>query len=130
MSTPSAYPYPSPSPSSPPFSLTPTPGSLISSSPATLSPQVFISYTPIPSYSAPPISTGQFVQRTILSDVSNDAFYGIICAITIALFYSSTYAIYYYKKYKKEKNRVKRLNEINGKAHSTVRGVLNPVYPA
>ena len=131
MSSPSPYPYPSSSPSSPPFSYTPTPGSL-----STVSPQVFISYIPMPSYSATPVGlpisaqSGQLLQKKILSDVSDDALYGIICAIVVIILYTSIYAIYYYRKYKKEKLRVKRFNELQGKVHSTVRAVLNPVYPA
>jgi hypothetical protein len=131
MSSPSPYPYPTSSPSAPPFSYTPTPGSL-----STVSPQVFISYIPMPSYSASPVGlpisaqTGQLLQKKILSDVSDDALYGIICAIVFIILYSSIYAVYYYRKYKKEKLRVKRFNELQGKVHSTVRAVLNPVYPA
>ena len=131
MSSPSPYPYPTSSPSAPPFSFTPTPGSL-----STVSPQVFISYIPMPSYSASPVSlpisaqTGQLLQKNIISHVSDDALYGIICAIVFVLLYTSIYAIYYYNKYKKEKLRLKRLNELQGKVHSTVRAVLNPVYPA
>ena len=131
MSSPSPYPYPSSSPSSPPFSYTPTPGSL-----STVSPQVFISYIPMPSYSATPVGlpisaqSGQLLQKKILSDVSDDALYSIICAIVVIILYTSIYAIYYYRKYKKEKLRVKRFNEVQGKVHSTVRAVLNPVYPA
>ena len=138
MSSPSPYPYPSSSPSSPPFSFTPTPGSLssvapASVAPASVSPEVFVSYMPMPSYSSSPlarhiplISTNQ----SILSRVSDDAFYGIICAIAFVVLYSSVHAIYYYRKYKKEKLRLKRLNELQGKVHSSVRAVLNPVYPA
>lgn len=135
MSSPSPYPYPTSSPSAPPFSFTPTPGSLVSVSPASSSPQVFVSYVPMPTYSASPIGlpisaqTGQLLQKKILSDISDDAFYGIICAIVFVIIYSSFYAFYYYKKYKKEKLRVKRFNELQGKVHSTVRAVLNPVYP-
>ena len=143
MSSPSPYPYPSSSPSSPPFSFTPTPGSLSSVAPdsvapdsvapASVSPEVFVSYMPMPSYSSSPlarhiplISTNQ----SILSRVSDDALYGIICAIAFVVLYSSVYAVYYYRKYKKEKLRLKRLNELQGKVHSSVRAVLNPVYPA
>jgi hypothetical protein len=63
-------------------------------------------------------------KQKILSDISDDAFYGIICAIAFAILYSSIYAIYYYKKYKKEKLRLKRLNELQGRV-----SVINPVYP-
>jgi hypothetical protein len=131
MSSPSPYPYPTSSPSAPPFSFTPTPGSL-----STVSPQVFISYIPMPSYSASPVSlpisaqTGQLLQKNIISHVSDDALYGIICAIVFVVLYTSIYAIYYYNKYKKEKLRLKRFNELQGKVHSTVRAVLNPVYPS
>lgn len=132
MSSPSPYPYPTSSPSSPPFSFTPTPGSLTTASPASNSPQVFVSYIPMPSYSASPIGLPiiSAKQTTILSRVSDDAFYGIICAIVFIILYTSIHAIYYYRKYKKEKFRIKRLTELQGKVHSTVRGVLNPVYPA
>jgi hypothetical protein len=124
MSSPSPYPYPTSSPSSPPFSFTPTPGSL-----ASVSPQVYLSYIPMPSYSASPIGLPVISakQNTILSSVSDDAFYGIICAIAFLTLYSSIHAIYYYRKYKKEKFRLKRFNELQGKVHSNV---LNPVYPA
>jgi hypothetical protein len=90
----------------------------------------------MPSYSATPVGlpisaqSGQLLQKKILSDVSDDALYGIICAIVVIILYTSIYAIYYYRKYKKEKLRVKRFNELQGKVHSTVRAVLNPVYPA
>lgn len=138
MSSPSPYPYPSSSPSSPPFSFTPTSGPLSSVAPASVSPpstspQVVVSYMPMPSYSASPIShpiSSTMVRQKILSDVSDDAFYGIICAIIFVLLYSSIHAIYYYRKYKKEKLRMKRLNELQGKVHSSVRSVLNPAYPA
>jgi hypothetical protein len=63
--------------------------------------------------------------KNILSDVSNDAFYGLICAIVFLVLYSSIWARHYYKKYKKEKLKSKRLAELNGK----VRGVLNPACP-
>ena len=134
MSSPSPYPYPTSSPSAPPFSFTPTPGSLTSVSPATISPQVYMSYISMPTYSASPIglpiSAQMGQQITILSRVSDDAFYGIICAIVFVILYTSLYANYYYNKYKKEKLRLKRFNELQGKVHSTVRAVLNPVYPA
>ena len=126
MSSPSPYPYPTSSPSAPPFSFTPTQGPLTTSSP-----QVFISYIPMPSYSASPVGlpiSAQMVQQnTILSRVSDDALYGIICAIVFVILYSSIYAIYYYRKYKKEKLRLKRFNELQGKVHSNA---LNRVYPA
>ena len=126
MSSPSPYPYPSLSPSSQPFSFTPTPGSLSSISPASS-----LSYVPMPSYSSSPIGLPMALNKQkILSDVSDDALYGIICAIVFLILYSSIYAVYYYRKYKKEKLRVKRLNDLNNKIHSTVRGVLNPSYPA
>ena len=132
MSSPSPYPYPTSSPSAPPFSFTPTPGSLATASPASVSPQVYLSYIPMPSYSASPIGLTVIStqQTTILSRVSDDAFYGIICAIAFLTIYTSIHAIYYYRKYKKEKLRLKRFNELQGKVHSTVRAVLNPVYPA
>ena len=131
MSSPSPYPYPSGTPSSQPFSFTPTPGSLTSVSPASSSPQVYVSYIPIPSYSASPIglpisSQMTLSQQSILSHVSDDAFYGIISAIAFLTLYTSIHALYYYKKYKKEKFRVKRLNELQGKVYST----LNPAYRA
>lgn len=134
MSSPSPYPYPSLTPSSQPFSFTPTPGSLTSVTPLhSVSPQVYLSYIPMPSYSATPVSlpiSAAMVRQKILSDVSDDAFYGIICAIAFLVLYTSIHAVYYYKKYKKEKLRVKRLNELQGKVHSSVRSVLNPAYPA
>ena len=129
MSSPSPYPYPSGTPSPAPFSFTPTPGQMSSASVATISPQVFVSYIPMPSYSASPVGlpiSGQMVQQNIMSHVSDDALYGIICAIAFVILYSSIHAIHYYKKYKKEKLRLKRLNELQGKVHSNV---LNPVYP-
>lgn len=130
MSSPSPYPYPSGTPSSQPFSFTPTPGLLISASP-----KVFVSYIPMPSYSASPIGLPTSTQitsneQTILSRVSDDAFYGIICAIVFITLYTSIHAIYYYRKYKKEKLRLKRLNDVNGKVHFSLRNVLNPAYPA
>jgi tellurite resistance protein TehA-like permease len=79
----------------------------------------------MPSYSASPIGlpiSAAMVRQKILSDVSDDAFYGIICAIAFLILYTSIHAIYYYKKYKKEKLRVKRFNELQGK--------INPVYRA
>ena len=129
MSSPSPYPYPTSSPSAPPFSFTPTPGSLTSVSPASVSPQILVSYIPMPTYSASPIGLPMISakQNTILSNISDDAFYGIICAIMFVSLYSSIHAVYYYMKYKKEKLRVKRLNELQGKVHSSV---LNPAYPA
>ena len=138
MSSPSPYPYPSSSPSSPPFSFTPTPGSLSSVAPASIapasvSPEVFVSYMPMPSYSSSPLARHMpliSTNQSILSRVSDDALYGIICAIIFVVLYSSIHAIYYYRKYKKEKLRMKRLNELQGKVHSSVRAVLNPVYPA
>jgi hypothetical protein len=120
MDSPSPYPYPSPSSSSPPLSFTPTAGSLSS-----VSPQIFVSYLPMPSYSASPVGLPiSYSKEQILSDVSNDAFYGIICAIAVTVIYTSSYAVYYYRKYKKEKLRLKRLNEIHAKS------VLNPAYRA
>ena len=133
MSSPSPYPYPSITPSSQPFSFTPTPGPLTSVTPASVSPQVYLSYIPMPSYSASPVGlpiSAAMVRQKILSDVSDDAFYGIICATVFLILYASIHAVYYYKKYKKEKLRVKRLNELQGKVHSSVRSVLNPAYPA
>ena len=133
MASPSPYPYPSLSPSSQPFSFTPTPGSLASASVASASlasasvasasPQVYLSYVPMPSYSASPIGL-PISASNILSHVSDDALYGIICAIVFLVLYSSIYAIYYYKKYKKEKFRFKRLNELQRKV-----SVLNSAYP-
>ena len=130
MTSPSPYPYPSLSPSSQPFSFTPTPGSLssasvASASVASASPHVYLH---MPSYSPSPIGLPIYAsnKQNILSHVSDDAFYGIICAIVFLILYSSSYAVYYYRKYKKEKLRVKRLNEINGKVHSSVQ---NPAYP-
>jgi hypothetical protein len=87
----------------------------------------------MPSYSSSPIGISSAIvynRQKILSDVSDDAFYGIICAIVFLILYTSIHSIYYYKKYKKEKLRVKRFNELQGKVHSTVRSVLNPAYPA
>ena len=134
MSSPSPYPYPSLTPSSQPFSFTPTPGPLTSASLAlSASPEVYLSRVPMPSYSSSPIGISSAIvynRQKILSDVSDDAFYGIICAIVFLILYTSIHSIYYYKKYKKEKLRVKRFNELQGKVHSTVRSVLNPAYPA
>jgi hypothetical protein len=81
----------------------------------------------MPSYSASPIGlpiSSQMTasQQTILSRISDDAFYGIICATMSVILYSIIHVVYYYKKYKKEKFRVKRLNELQGK--------VNPVYRA
>ena len=145
MASPSPYPYPSLSPSSQPFSFTPTPGSLASASVASASvasasvasasvasasvasasPHVYLH---MPSYSPSPIGLPIYAsnKQNILSHVSDDAFYGIICAIVFLILYSSIHALYYYNKYKKEKLRLKRLNEISGKVHSSV---LNPAYP-
>lgn len=140
MESPSPYPYPSLSPSSQPFSFTPTPGPLatasvasasVASAPvdsgsvASASPHLYLH---MPSYSPSPIGLpiSASNKQNILSHVSDDAFYGIICAIVFLILYSSIHALYYYNKYKKEKLRLKRLNEISGKVHSSV---LNPAYP-
>ena len=130
MLSPSPYPYPSGTPSSQPFSLTHTRGPLNSASP-----YVYVSYVPMPSYSASPIGLPTSTQitpnqQTILSRVSDDAFYGIICAIVFVTLYTSIHAIYYYRKYKKEKLRLKRFNDVSGKVHFSLRNVLNPAYPA
>jgi hypothetical protein len=130
MSSPSPYHYPSATPSSQPFSFTPTPGPLSSASP-----KVFVSYIPMSSYSASPIGLPTSTQitsnqQTILSRVSDDAFYGIICAIIFVTLYTSIHAVYYYRKYKKEKLRLKRFNDVSGKVHFSLRNVLNPAYPA
>ena len=135
MSSPSPYAYPSGTPSSQPFSFTPTPGSISTNFVASASPYVYISYVPMPSYSASPVGLPISAKitanpQTILSRVSDDAFYGIICAIVFITLYTSIHAIYYYRKYKKEKLRLKRLNDVNGKVHFSLRNVLNPAYPA
>jgi hypothetical protein len=120
MSSPSPYPYPSGTPSSPPLSFTPTPGPLSS-----VSPQVVVSYVHMISYSASPVGLPiLYNKQKILSDISDDAFYGIICAIILVTLYTSFYAVYYYKKYKKERLRFKRLNEIYSKSSP------NPAYQA
>ncbi len=120
--SPSPYPYPSGTPSSQPYSFTATPAPLNTP---------YVSYIAMPSYSSSPRPTYIiYDKQKILSDISDDAFYGIICAIIFVVLYSSIHAIYYYKKYKKEKLRLKRYNELQGKVHSNVRTVLNPAYPA
>jgi hypothetical protein len=128
--SPSPYPYPTNTPSSAPYSFSYQPTPIISASP-----EVVFSYVPMQTtYSASPgprvqplsLSTGS----TILSNVSDDALYGIICAIVFVILYSSIHAVYYYNKYKKEKLRLKRFNDLSGKVHSSVRAVLNPAYPA
>jgi hypothetical protein len=121
LDSPSPYPYPSGTPSSQPFSFTPTPGPLNTP---------YVSYIAMPSYSSSPLGlpiSASYDKKKILSDISDDAFYGIICAIIFVVLYSSIHAIYYYKKYKKEKLRLKRFNELQGKVHTSV---LNPAYPA
>jgi hypothetical protein len=83
----------------------------------------------MPSYSSSPVGlpiSASYDKQKILSNISDDAFYGIICAIIFVVLYSSIHAIYYYNKYKKEKLRLKRFNELQGKVHSSV---LNPAYP-
>jgi len=127
--SPSPYPYPTNTPSSAPYSFTYHPTPIISASP-----EVIVSYVPMQTtYSASPGARAQpltiSASSTILSHVSNDAFYGIICAIAFVILYTSTYSVYYYKKYKKEKLKVMRLSDFNNKAHSNVRTVLNPSYP-
>jgi hypothetical protein len=127
--SPSPYPYPTNTPSSAPFSFSYHPTPMISASP-----EVIVSYVPMQTtYSASPgprvhpLSIS--ANSTILSHVSNDAFYGIICAIAFVIIYTSSYSVYYYKKYKKEKIAVMRLSDFNGKSHANVRTVLNPSYP-
>jgi len=109
MSSPSPYPYPSPSPSSVPYSFTP----LLSVSPLPVAPMQ-TTYSASPAYIS--------ADTTILSHISDDAFYGIISAIIFTIVYSIFYAVYYYNKYKKEKVRVKRLTELQVK--------VNPAYSA
>lgn len=115
MSSPSPYPYPSLTPSSAPYSYTYSPPPILSVSPQ---PVVPIQTT----YSASPIMTPPYISThtTILSHVSDDAFYGIISAIIFIIVYSIFYAVYYYKRFKKEKMRVKRLTELQVK--------INPAY--
>ena len=128
--SPSPYPYPINTPSSAPYSFTYQPTPFTSASP-----EVIVSYVPMQTtYSASPEGRVQPVSisagSNILSHVSDDALYGIICAISLVILYTSTYSVYYYKKYKKEKLRLKRLNDLSGKLHSNVRSVINPSYPA
>lgn len=127
--SPSPYPYPTNTPSSAPYSFTYQPTPFTSASP-----EVIVSYVPMQTtYSASPVGIIRPMnspQSNILSHVSDDALYGIICAIALVILYTSTYSVYYYKKYKKEKLRLKRLNDLSGKVHSNVRSVINPSYPA
>ena len=124
--SPSPYPYPTITPSSAAYSFNYQLTPIISVSPEYVPMQTTYSASPGGPVKPVSISAGS----TILSHVSDDALYGIICAIALVILYTSTYSVYYYKKYKKEKVRVKRLSEVNGKVHSSVRAVLNPVYPA
>jgi hypothetical protein len=112
--TPSPYPYPSWSPSSAPYSFTATPG-------PTASP-----YTPRPSHSPSSLPLPVlYNKQKILSDVSDDAFYGIMCAVVFVTVFTCIHLAYYYRKFKKERLRLKRLNELQGKVYSSV----NPAYP-
>ena len=112
--TPSPYPYPSWSPSSAPYSFTATPG-------PTASP-----YTPRPSHSPSNLPLPVlYNKQKILSDVSDDAFYGIMCAVVFVTVFTCIHLAYYYRKFKKERLRLKRLNELQGKVYSSV----NPAYP-
>ena len=116
--SPSPYPYPSGTPSSPPYSFTGIPMSSVSVQ-ATVQSQ--------PTVQSHPNHISS--QVSILSHVSDDAFYGIICAIGVVVIYSISCWNYYYRAYKKEKLRVKRFNEVQWKTHSSVRGVIAPFYP-
>ena len=132
----SQLPYPSMTPSSAPYSFTvtsfptitftPSPAPAPTSSPFS-SASAEVSYVPM--RSASPFPRAISANASILSYVSDDAFYGIICAIVVVILYSIINAVYYYKKFKKERARIKRLSDLQGKVHSSVRNVLNPVYP-
>jgi hypothetical protein len=131
----SDLPYPSMTPSSAPYSYTTTSLStyspFVSPSPApapTSSPFASVS-SQFRSLSASPYQAAISTHSSILSNVSDDAFYGIICAIVVVILYTLVNAIYYYKKFKKERARIKRLADLHGKSHSSVRNVLNPAYP-
>jgi hypothetical protein len=140
----SQLPYPSMTPSSAPYSYTvtslpsitytpvisPSPAPAPTSSPFTsASPLVILSYAPMrTTFSASPYPQSLSADASILSHLSNDAFYGIICAIIVVLVYLTVNSVYYYQKFKKERARIKRLADLHGKVHSSVRDVLNPVY--
>jgi hypothetical protein len=48
-----------------------------------------------------------------------------MCAVVFVTVFTCIHLAYYYRKFKKERLRLKRLNELQGKVYSSV----NPAYP-
>jgi hypothetical protein len=121
-----SLPYPSGTPSSAPYSNT----EIITYTPQTsASPQVIVSYVPMQTtYSTSPVGlpyiSGQ--GTSFLSNISNDALYGIISAVGFVVLYTIVSLCYYYNAYKKEKKKVKRLSEFQvNTQYNNSRNVLN-----
>lgn len=106
--------------------------SSISQSPSSMQMQSLSpTFTPYPSISATPIcrlAPMPAISSTILSSISDNTFYAVVCALTIIFLLNLSCSIHYYNEYTNEKTRKRVFDQVyQNPSHSSVRDSLNRV---
>jgi hypothetical protein len=94
----------------------------------TAQPSITSTYTTKPLVTNSPLAQMQPQNRNILANLSDDAVYGILCAIAFVIIYSTYNATHYYTAYKNEKMRKRVADNVTfNPYHASVRDLISRV---